>query len=150
MINGDRNSWTARKKLSHQSQTAIPYAKWRISNMSDMQFWKRFSRNSVLRRFRGCWLWIWHRISGIQNGGRNMVDIIFWAPNDFRGTLYSRAFGIVDYEFDIGFPFFEMADPIWRTWHFGNSKETLSYKVADYEFQIEFSEFHIADLIWQR
>ena len=26
-----------------------------------------------------------------------------------------RAFGVADYEFDIGFPFFEMADPKWRT-----------------------------------
>ena len=41
-----------------------------------------------------------------------MADIIFWKPNDFRGTLYSRAF---DYEFDIEFPFFKIADPIWRT-----------------------------------
>ena len=30
MINGDRNSWAARKKLSHWSQIAIPFAKWRI------------------------------------------------------------------------------------------------------------------------
>ena len=50
-----------------------------------------------------------------------MVDIIFWKPNDLRGILYSRAFGVADYEFDIGFPFFEMADPIWRTWIFWNS-----------------------------
>ena len=31
-----------------------------------------------------------------------MTDIIFWKPNNFRGTLYSRAFEIADYEFEIG------------------------------------------------
>ena len=30
-----------------------------------------------------------------------MAEIIFWKPNDFRGTLYSRAFGVADYEFDL-------------------------------------------------
>ena len=44
-----------------------------------------------------------------------MSDIIFWKRNEFRGSLYSRAFGVADYEFDIGFPFFEMTDPIWWT-----------------------------------
>ena len=44
-----------------------------------------------------------------------MADIIFWKPKDFRGTLYSRDFGVADYKFYIGFPFFEMADPIWHT-----------------------------------
>ena len=34
-----------------------------------------------------------------------MVDIIFWKSNDFRDTLYSRAFEVADYEFDIGFHF---------------------------------------------
>ena len=38
---------------------------------------------------------------GIQNGRPNKADIIFWKPNDFRGTLYSRAFGVADYELDI-------------------------------------------------
>ena len=33
MINGDRNSWTARKNLPHRSQIAIPFAKWRICNI---------------------------------------------------------------------------------------------------------------------
>ena len=81
----------------------------------------RFPRNSVLKSVWGHWLWIWHQIFGIQNGGPNMADIIFWKSNDFRGTLYSRVFGVANYEFDIGFIFFEMADPIWRTWNFGNS-----------------------------
>ena len=44
-----------------------------------------------------------------------MANIIFWEPNDFREPLYSRAFEVADYEFDIGFPFFKMADPIsWK------------------------------------
>ena len=120
MINCDRNNWTARKKSSHRSQIAIPSAKWRLSGHAILET-TRFPRNSVLRSFWHRWLWIWHRIFRIQNGGHNMADIIFWKPNDFRGTLFSGAFGVADYEFDIGFPFFEMADLIWRTWHFGNS-----------------------------
>ena len=64
------------------SQIAIPFAKWRISSMSDMQFCK---------------------------------------SHDSRETLYSEAFEVADYEFDIGFPFFKMADQIWRTLNFGNS-----------------------------
>ena len=44
-----------------------------------------------------------------------MADIIFWKPNDFRGTLYSKVFEVTDYEFDIGFPELKMADPIWWT-----------------------------------
>ena len=38
-----------------------------------------------------------------------MADIIFWKANDFRGTLYSKGFEVVDYEFDIGFSEFKMA-----------------------------------------
>ena len=49
-----------------------------------------------------------------------MADIIIWKPNDFRRTLYSRPFGVTDYEFNMGFPFFEMVDPIWRILNFGN------------------------------
>ena len=44
-----------------------------------------------------------------------MADIIFWKANDFRGTLYSKVFEVDDYEFDIGFSEFKMADPIWWT-----------------------------------
>ena len=44
-----------------------------------------------------------------------MTDIIFWKPNDFRATLYSRAFGVADYELDIGFPFSK-----WRFQYGGN------------------------------
>ena len=50
-----------------------------------------------------------------------MADIMFWRANDFRGTLYSKVFEFADYEFDIGFSEFKMADPIWWTWNFGNS-----------------------------
>ena len=32
-----------------------------------------------------------------------MADIIFWKPNDCRGTLYSGVFGVADYEMQIGF-----------------------------------------------
>ena len=48
IINGDRNSLTARKKLSHRSQKVIPFAKWRISNMSDMQFLKQHDFRETL------------------------------------------------------------------------------------------------------
>ena len=41
-----------------------------------------------------------------------MADTIFWKPNDFRGTLYFNVFKVADYEFDIGFSEFKMADPI--------------------------------------
>ena len=48
MINGDRNSWTARKKLSHRSQIAKPFAKWRVSNTSDMQSGKPYDLRETL------------------------------------------------------------------------------------------------------
>ena len=44
-----------------------------------------------------------------------MADIIFWKPNDFRGTLYSKVFEVTDYEFDIGFSELKMVNPIWWT-----------------------------------
>ena len=44
-----------------------------------------------------------------------MEDIIFWKANEFRGTLYSKVFEVADYEFDIGFTEFKMADRIWWT-----------------------------------
>ena len=44
-----------------------------------------------------------------------MVNIIFWKANDCHITLYSKVFEIADYEFDIRFSEFKMADPIWRT-----------------------------------
>ena len=59
----------------------MAFAKWRISNMSDMEFWE---------------------------------------PHNFRETLYPEAFGVTDYEFDIGFSEFKIVDTIWRTWNFGN------------------------------
>ena len=42
-----------------------------------------------------------------------MADIIFWKANEFRGTLYTEVFEVADYEFDIGFSEFKMADPTW-------------------------------------
>ena len=44
-----------------------------------------------------------------------MVDIIFWKPNDFRETLYSKVLEVTDYEFDIEFSELKRADPIWWT-----------------------------------
>ena len=44
-----------------------------------------------------------------------MADIIFWEANDFHITLYSKVFEVADYEFDIAFSEFKMADPIWWT-----------------------------------
>ena len=83
-----------------------------------------------------------------------MTDIIFWKPNDFRETLYFRAFVIADYEFDLGFPFFEMADPsnmgFWKLCDFCTTLYSGVLKVADYEFQIGCLAFNIADRIWQR
>ena len=43
-----------------------------------------------------------------------MSGMQFLKPHDFRETLFSEAFGVVDYEFDIGFSELKMADPIWR------------------------------------
>ena len=133
MINVDRNSWTAKKKIVSPISNSHTLRK-----MADIQHvghaileTTRFPRNSVLRSFWGR-LWIWHRMFGIQNGGPNMVDIIFWKPKDFRGTLFSKTSGVADYEFDIEFPFFEMADPIYSG----------VFGVADYEFQnFSFSTF---------
>ena len=125
MIDGDRNSWTTRNKIVSPISNSHSLRK-----MADIQYvghaileTTRFSRNSVLRSFWGRWLWIWHRFFEIQNDGPNMVDIIFWKPNDFRGTFFSGAVEVADYKFDIEFPFFKMADPIWRTWNF----ETLRF-----------------------
>ena len=50
-----------------------------------------------------------------------MADIIFWKPNDFRGTLYSKVSEIADYEFDIGFSLFERAGTIWCTLRFSHN-----------------------------
>ena len=97
-------------------------SKWRTQygghNILETQ---RFSWNLVIQGFWGRWLRIRHQIFGIQNGGPNIKDIIFWESNDFRGTLYSKVSEVADCEFNIGFPFFELAGPIWWTWNFGNS-----------------------------
>ena len=44
-----------------------------------------------------------------------MEDIIFRERNDFRGTSYAKDSEVADCEFNIGFPFFELAGPIWWT-----------------------------------
>ena len=44
-----------------------------------------------------------------------MVDIKFWKLYDFRLTLYSAVFGVADYEFQILFSEFRIADLIWQT-----------------------------------
>ena len=49
-----------------------------------------------------------------------MSEMQFWKPHDFRETLYLKAFEVADYEFDIGFSEFKMADSIWRAKYFGN------------------------------
>ena len=41
-----------------------------------------------------------------------MADIIFLKANDFYIILYSKVFEVADYEFDIGFSEFKMADAI--------------------------------------
>ena len=43
-----------------------------------------------------------------------MADMKFWKLYDFRKSRYSTVFDVADYEFDIGFLEFKMADPIWR------------------------------------
>ena len=46
----------------------------------------------------------------IQYGGRQMKNF-----NNFPDIVYSRIFGVADYESEIRFWKFKMADPIWRT-----------------------------------
>ena len=49
-----------------------------------------------------------------------MADIILWKRNKFRGSLGSKVFKVADYEFDIGFSEFKMANLILQTYYFGN------------------------------
>ena len=44
-----------------------------------------------------------------------MSDMQFWKPHDFRETLYLEVSEVADYEFDIRFLEFKMADAIWWT-----------------------------------
>ena len=44
-----------------------------------------------------------------------MVDMKFWKLYDCRITLYSGVFGAADYEFQIVFSEFRIADLIWQT-----------------------------------
>ena len=51
-----------------------------------------------------------------QNGGYPICRTCnFERTHNYRKTLYLKAFGVADYEFDIGFSEFKMADPIWWT-----------------------------------
>ena len=82
-----------------------------------------------------------------------MADIIFWKANDVRGTSYSKAFEVADYEFDIRFSEFKIADPICKTifWEPNDFRGTLYSKVseiADCEFNIGFPYFELAGPIW--
>ena len=109
----------------------------------------RFWHNSVLHGFWRRWLRICHRIFGIQNGGPNMADIIFWKANDFRGTLYSTVFEVADYEFDIIISEFNMAAIIfWKHNDFHGTLYAKVFEVTNYEFDIGFSELKMADPIW--
>ena len=51
----------------------------------------------------------------------DFVRYFLTSKNHLISTLYSKVFVVADYEFDIGFSEFRMADPIWWTWNFGNS-----------------------------
>ena len=56
---------------------------------------------------------------------------------DYRKILYLKAFGVADYEFDIGFSEFKMADIAFQKAN--DFRGTLYFKVfevADYEFDI--------------
>ena len=44
-----------------------------------------------------------------------MVDMKFWKLYDLSITLYSGVFGVADYEIQIVFLEFRIADPIWQT-----------------------------------
>ena len=60
-----------------------------------------------------------------------MSDMQFWKPHDFRETLYSEAFEVADYEYDIGFSEFKMADPMWQT----------DFKILCLPYWIRYMEF---------
>ena len=131
MINGHRNSWTARKNLFHWSQIAIPFAKWRISNVSDIQFWKPHDFVKTL----------YSKAFGVADyefdigfSEFKMADIIFWKPNDFRGTLYSRAFGVADYRWKSNLKF------VWKS----NLKcDPENPRVQSCAKIVDFPKFHV-------
>ena len=101
MINGDRNSWTARKKFV----SPIPNS-YTLRKMVDIQYvghvkTTQLPQDSVLKSFRGDWLWIWHRIFGIQNGEHNILESQRFSWNfvlqGFWGRwlrIWHRIFGI--------------------------------------------------------
>ena len=66
-----------------------------------------------------------------------MSDMQFWKPHD-------------NYEFDIGFFEFKMADIIfWKPNDFRGTLHCRAFGVADYEFDIGFPFFEMAYLIWR-
>ena len=79
-----------------------------------------------------------------------MSDMQFWKLHDFRETLYSKAFGVADYEFDIGFSKFKITDIIfWKPNKFFGTLYSRAFEVADYKFDIGFPCFEMADPIWR-
>jgi hypothetical protein len=68
--------------------------------------------------------------------------------------MYCKIFRVADYEFDIRFIKFKMADPKWWTYcekKLSYCSESIYYKlfgVADYEFDIRFIKFKMAELKW--
>ena len=80
-----------------------------------------------------------------------MSNIKFWKQQDFHETLYSKAFGVADYECNIGFSKFKMADPIWQIFwkpnDFRGTWYSRAFGVADYKLDIGFPFFEMADPI---
>ena len=83
--------------------------------------WPRWNRKFhwlfwyfALRGFWDRWLRIWNLIFEIQNGGSEMAVVTSENSSIPSEILYSEGFGVVDYEFEIRFQKFKMADPIWR------------------------------------
>ena len=69
-------------------------------------------------------------------------------------NCYSGVFGVADYESDVSFPNFKMADPIWRMTFLKNNEICLKlftrevFGVAKNEYDIGFPKFKMADPIW--
>ena len=59
-----------------------------------------------------------------------MADV--WKSNDFHIILYFKVFEVADYEFDIGFSEFKMADLIcWKANDFYITLYSKVFEVAD-------------------
>jgi hypothetical protein len=71
-----------------------------------------------------------------------------------RESIYCKLFGVADYELDIRFVKFKIADPKWRTYCEKKSycPEIMYYKlfgVAAYKSDIKFIKFKMADPKWR-